>query len=348
MALAGWSSRPHHAARRAFGPGARLRIGAQPRIMRARLEGEMRQFLVRGVIVVAIVAAFGAVWLYQQITDLSVTEVAPNIHAIHGLGSNVGILRTDAGAVVVDTMTFRTQGVRVRKLAEELGGGPVQAIVNTHYHLDHTHGNPAFPSGTRVVATERTRAYLDLMDADYWEGDAAGTLPNETFENRHELRIADKTLRLFHPGRGHTDGDLVVLFVEDRVLHTGDLFFNGRYPNIDLEAGGSVVEWVATIDRVLELDFDRVIPGHGPVTDRAGLREFQSFMRQLAGAGEEAVRNGWSLDQTLEQATLDTDDGYEVMKVPFVMRLDRNFVLKRAWEEATGKVSRIALPEDVK
>jgi glyoxylase-like metal-dependent hydrolase (beta-lactamase superfamily II) len=288
------------------------------------------------------------VWGYLRITDLEVSEVGPNVHALHGLGSNVGILRTDAGAVVVDTMTFRTQGVRVRRLAEELGGGPVQAVINTHYHFDHTHGNPAFPGGTRVVSTERTRAYLDLVDADYWSGEAAGTLPNETFQNEHELRVADKTIRLVHPGRGHTDGDLVVLFVEDRVLHTGDLFFNGRYPNIDLEAGGSVLEWAATLDRVFELDFDAVIPGHGPVTDREGLRDFQRFMRELAAAGEEAVRRGWSLDAMQSEAALEADAGYDVMEIPFVMRLDRDFVLRRAWEEATGKVEWLELPEEVR
>ena len=152
-------------------------------------------------------------------------------------------------------------------------------------------------------------------------------------------------MRLIHPGRGHTDGDLVVLFVEDRVLHTGDLFFNGRYPNIDLEAGGSVREWVATIDRVLELDFDRVIPGHGPVTDREGLRRFQTFMRQLAEVGEQSMRNGWTLEQAEREANVDADAGYEVVSIPFVIRLDREFAIRRAWEEATGKVQRIQLPE---
>jgi glyoxylase-like metal-dependent hydrolase (beta-lactamase superfamily II) len=308
----------------------------------------MGRILWRSALVLALLLAVGAVWGYLRVTDLEVTEVGPNVHAIHGLGSNVGILRTDSGAVVVDTMTFRMQGVRVRRLAEELGGGPVQAIINTHYHLDHTHGNPAFPSGTRVLSTDRTLSYLRAVDAAYWEGEAAGTLPNETFQNQHELRVADKTIRLVHPGRGHTDGDLVVLFVEDRVLHTGDLFFNGRYPNIDLEAGGSVREWAATIDRVLELDFDRVIPGHGPVTDREGLRAFQRFMRELAAAGEDAVRGGWSLERMRSDATLEADAGYEVMEIPLVMRLDRDFVLKRAWEEVTGKVKPIVLPKEAK
>ena len=296
-------------------------------------------------VVVVLVLAGAAIWAYWRVTEFEVTRVTDDVYAIHGLGGNVGVLATDQGAVVVDTMTFRAQGARILERAERLGHGPVKAVVNTHYHNDHTHGNPAFPAGTPIHATEKTLAYLKLVDADYWQGDAAGTLPNETFRHETGLRIADKTIRLIHPGRGHTDGDLVALFVEDKVIHMGDLYFAGRYPNIDLEAGGSVAEWAAAIDRVLELDFDRVIPGHGPVTDREGLRAFQNFMRQLAEVGEEASRNGWTLDETQRNAALDADVGYEVLSIPFVVRLDRDFVVRRAWEEARGKVQRIALPE---
>jgi glyoxylase-like metal-dependent hydrolase (beta-lactamase superfamily II) len=308
----------------------------------------MRTNLRRTVLILVLVIAAALVWGYRRATELEVEQVTDDVYVIEGLGGNVGVLSTDRGAVVVDTMTFRTQGAHIIELAERIAGGPVQYVVNTHYHRDHTHGNPAFPAGTPIVATDRTLAYLKKVDADYWQGDAAGTLPNQTFQNEHELKVADKTIRLIHPGRGHTDGDLVALFVEDKVLHTGDLFFNGRYPNIDLEAGGSVREWVQTIDRVLELDFDRVIPGHGPVTDREGLRAFQNFLRQLAGVGERAVREGWSLDQTERGAEIDADKGYEVMSIPFVLKLDRAFVVRRAWEEATGKFDRIALPEEPK
>lgn len=305
----------------------------------------MKKILRRGAVIAVLVIAAGLIWGYRQATELEVARVTDDVHAIYGMGGNVGVLSTDRGALVVDTMTFRVQGSRILDLAERLGGGPVKGIVNTHYHSDHTHGNPAFPAGTRIVATEKTLAYLKQVDAAYWQGAAAGTLPNETFRNEHELSIGDKTVRLIHPGRGHTDGDLVALFVEDRVLHTGDLFFNGRYPNIDLEAGGSVREWVAAIDRVLQLDFDKVIPGHGPVTDRAGLVAFQTFMRQLADVGAQAARNGWSLDETEREAALDADAGYQPISIPFVMKLDRAFVVRRAWEEATNKVERIALPE---
>jgi glyoxylase-like metal-dependent hydrolase (beta-lactamase superfamily II) len=292
----------------------------------------------------ALVALAGvvAIWLYHEVTTLESERVTEDVHLVQagGINGNVAVLRTAEGAVVVDTMTFRVQGARIRELAERLAGGPVQAVINTHYHLDHSHGNPGFPAGTRVVATARTRGYMLDFDSDYWSGDNAGTLPNETFEAEHELRIGGKTIRALHLGRGHTGGDLVVLFVEDRVLHLGDLLFNGRYPNVDLEAGGSIEAWIATLDRALALDFDRVIPGHGPVTDREGIRSFQAFLREVWQLAGQAAAEGLSLEQTQELArrTLTSDAGFAVLAIPLVMSRDRDFVVRRAFEEATGAV----------
>ena len=158
------------------------------------------------------------------------------------------------------------------------------------------------------------------------------------------MRIGDKTIRSHHLGRGHTGGDLVVLFVEDRVLHAGDLLFVGRYPNVDLEGGGSIEAWLATLDRVLELDFDRVIPGHGPVTDREGIRAFQGFLRELWEVGQQAARESLSLERTLEVARLGSDEGFAVIGIPGVFRLDRDFVVTRAWQEATGAVKPAIVP----
>jgi glyoxylase-like metal-dependent hydrolase (beta-lactamase superfamily II) len=132
---------------------------------------------------------------------------------------------------------------------------------------------------------------------------------------------------------------MVVLFVEDRVIHLGDLFFNGRYPNIDLEGGGSVKEWIATLDRVLAIDgYDQVIPGHGPVSDRDGIRAFQAFLRELWEQASAAAAAGKSLEETLASVRLTTDAGFEPIRVPLVLNLDQPFVIRRAWEEATGTV----------
>ncbi len=283
-----------------------------------------------------VLAALAAILGYQRVSTLEVVAVQGDVHVLFGLGGNVGILRTERGAVVVDTMTFRMQGERIRLLAERLGGGPVQAVLNTHYHRDHTHGNPAFPAGLRIVATARTLDHLRTRDAGFWRGPTAERLPSETFVAEHELRIGGKTIRALHPGRGHTDGDLVVLFVEDRVVHLGDLLFQGRYPTVDLEAGGSFPAWIESLDRVLELEFDRAIPGHGPLTDREGLRAFQDFLREVWQVAEDAARAGLSLEETLARARLTRDAGYERIWVPFVVRMDRDLVLRRAWQEASG------------
>ncbi len=295
--------------------------------------------------IVLLIVGIGTTAAYIQLISFEVERVTDDVHVIYGWGGNVGILATDVGTVVVDTMTFNLQGKEIRERAQKLGGAPVTTIINTHYHTDHTHGNPAFPAGIVVVSTDRTLAYLRTRDGDYWQGDAGGTLPNETFHDDHVMQIGGKTIRLHHLGRGHTDGDLVVLFREDRVLHAGDLFFNQRYPNIDLEAGGSVQKWGATIDRILELDFDTVIPGHGPVTDRAGLISFQRFIRELADVAAQSAAAGRSLDETLATAVLREDEGYEAMAIPLIMSLDRDFVIRRAWEEATGAVKPSPLPD---
>ncbi len=299
----------------------------------------MGRWLRWGVVAVLVLIAAAGIAIYWQVATVEAERVTDDVHVLFGAGGNVGVLATERGAVVVDTLTFRMQGERVREQAEQLTGGPVQMVINTHHHGDHTHGNPAFPAGTRIVSTVRTRSNMLAFDGDFWTGAAAETLPTETFERNHEIAIGGKTIRMVHPGRGHTDGDLVVLFVEDRVVHLGDLLFNNRYPNIDLEAGGSIQAWIATLDRVLALDFDRVIPGHGVVTDRAGVEKFQHFLRELWSVGQEAAREGRSLEETLSQE-LETDAGYQAMVIPGILRLDREFVLRRAWEEATGAVGR--------
>ncbi len=285
-----------------------------------------------GVALVALLAVLG----WQRLGTFEHEAVAPDVHAIFGLGGNVCVLATERGAVVVDTMTFRMQGQRIRELAERLAGGSVQTLLNTHYHRDHTHGNPGMAPGLPIVATERTREHLVTRDAGYWEGAAAETLPSVLVADEHELRLGGKTIRAIHPGRGHTDGDLVALFVEDRVLCAGDLFFNRRYPRIDVEAGGSVAAWIEALDRVLALDFDRVVPGHGAVSDRSGLQAFQDFLREVWEQAQGAVQEGRPAEDFLATARLTRDAGYESIYVPFVLDINRDYVLRTAFEEARG------------
>ena len=297
----------------------------------------MKKIILASLAALVVVVGVFALYLYNDLRQFEVTRVTPDLHIISSdWGGNVGVLKTGAGTVIVDTMTLTMQGEVIRKLAEEITGEPVAMIINSHYHLDHTHGNPAFEPGTRVLSSERTLHHLQQLDADYFSGAAAALLPQETFHAEHTVTLGNKTIRLIQPGRGHTDGDLVVLFLEDRTLHTGDLFFHKHYPNIDLEAGGSVVAWGDTLDTLFGLPFDHVIPGHGALTDAAGMRQFQTFIRELATLGAYAASINGTLTDTLVNGLLTSDAGYVPISFGPLLSLDRNFVIQRSWEEATG------------
>ncbi len=300
------------------------------------------KFWKKCILALLILVVIFIIYILLNIRSLSVERINDDIHVIRGVGGNTTVLNTDAGAVVIDSMTFKMQGSLIRKQAEQLTGKEVVLLVNTHYHLDHTHGNPGFKPGIQVVSTARTLSHLKVLDANTCQGDNAKLLPNDTFVDKKQFKFGNKTITLLHPGRGHTDGDLVVLFEEDKTLVTGDLFFNRHYPNIDLEAGGSVQAWPVTIDTMLALDFVTVIPGHGDTSNRAGLMSFQDMMRQLALIGDSAAASSTSLEKTLNSSELSEDDGYQPIKVAgFPLGLDREFVLKRAWQESTGNFKRL-------
>ena len=293
------------------------------------------------VIVVLGLAASGGFWVWQQVTSFEITKINDDVHMIAGAGGNVTVIKTGAGAVIVDSMTFTIQGKAIRKTAEELTGEPVRVVISTHYHGDHTHGNPAFDSSTRFIASEKTAEYLKRCDASHWQG--VNGFPNELISANKTLKIGNKTLQLSLPGPGHTGGDLVVRLMEDDVLVTGDLFFNRYYPNIDLEAGGSVRRWVTTLDRVLQQKARHVVPGHGKLGDVAALKQFHAFIKELAAQSAAVATEPEAV--ALKRVRLTADAGYDVISIPFIFTLDRDFVVRRGWQEASGTVKAGGCPE---
>ncbi len=291
----------------------------------------MRRVLV-GIVVVVATAAASLWWVVGHLTHTRLTE---SVHMYAGVGGNVGALITSEGVVVVDTMLSVRQGDAIRRAVRELTDQPIVTVLNTHYHWDHTHGNPAFPVGTKVVSTAKTLQHLRERDAAYWRGrPAQDLLPNDTFDGgTKEMHLGGKTIRMYYFGRGHTDGDMVVLFVEDRILHTGDLFFNEHFPNIDLEAGGSVRQWPATLDKVIALPFDVVIPGHGPAATRFQLERFREFLTTLWSQTAGIHERGGTVEDAIKLVDIER---YELSPLWFAPTLNRGFVIRRTWEELTG------------
>jgi glyoxylase-like metal-dependent hydrolase (beta-lactamase superfamily II) len=297
----------------------------------------VRRLLARVLAVLAAAAVLVALWAWARIGRIDAERVTPDVWMLTGIGGNVAVLVTGAGVVVVDSMTFARQGDAIEKKIAELTDQPIVALLNTHYHRDHTHGNPAFAPGLKVISTANTLKHLKELDADYWrDAPARELLPNDTFTDAKEMKIGSKTIRGSYHGRGHTDGDLVVLFVEDRVLVSGDLGWNHHWPNIDLEAGASVRLWPRTLDSVMALEFDTVIPGHGELTDREGLRLFREFIVALWAQTYGVASKGGTIEQAL--ATVDLDR-FDMRRLWFVRFLNREFVIRQTFAEAKASGS---------
>ena len=184
------------------------------------------------------------------------------------------------------------------------------------------------PAATRSCSRSRTssrsknvRANLEHIKQPYYE-DTPGTpigLPNITFADELVVHLGGKEVRAKYFGRGHTSGDAVMYFPELKVIHTGDLFL-GRTPAaaaaaaskppganiyVDYAQGGSFLDWTHTLDGVLTLDFDTVIPGHGPVSTRADVAKFRADVEAMRTRIAELVRGGATKQQVLTVFEMD-------------------------------------------
>lgn len=270
--------------------------------------------------------------LYRSIRSEAV-KIDDRFYVILGGGGNTAVLIGDHGVLVVDTK-FARSGRELAKTIAEISDKPVKVIINTHYHSDHTHGNLNY-AGVDVMAHRRTRAHLLERDKQFWEVEPAwSALPGDLVDDEKEIQFGDETVRIMHPGRGHTDGDVVVYFTKRHILHTGDLFLHAIYPSMDRAAGGSTREWIGTLDRVLALsDAQQYIPGHGPLSTRADVVRFQSYLRSLWSQVEAQVAQHKSLPEVRSAVELREYDDFR--SIPFFTSRRRN--IQWVYEEATAK-----------
>jgi cyclase len=249
-----------------------------------------RSVLVRAAAAALFVA--GAWAAYTQTPRPPAAEkVKDGLYMITGGGGNVAAYVTGEGVILVDDMYERNYEdvmSQVRRITDQ----PVRYVLNTHQHDDHAGSNARMlGAGVEVVAHRNARANMARL--------GQSGQPRLTFADQFAIHLGGKEVRAYHFGRGHTSGDAIVLFVEARTIHTGDIFLTRpALPFIDYANGGSAVEWTQVIDGIATLDFDTIIPGHGPVSDRAGLAAWRaSFVKMRdrvrdqvrAGVGKEAV-----------------------------------------------------------
>jgi len=231
--------------------------------------------------------------------------------AIFGQGGNMALFVTERSAVLVDDQ-FERIAPALLEAIRSVTDKPLRYVINTHHHTDHTGGNLALEKHVyAIVAHANTRRRLWLQQARL-EPQKRGGLPGITFGEedagvraRMALHLEGTEIQLAHFAAGHTDGDLVVAVPAQKVVHLGDLFFNGKTPVIDLESGGSIAGMIANVERVLQQlpEDTRVIAGHGPVGGKKELARFRDFLRACeAHVKANPGKGGAELARTFDRA----------------------------------------------
>ena len=214
---------------------------------------------------------------------------------IHESG-DVAVRVTPAGLIVVDDK-FASQAADVLAQIKTVSPLPIKYLLNSHHHGDHASGNQYLRDalGVDIIAHKNIRAnFLRIKQAGE---------PNVTFADQAALYLGGVEVQLFWFGRGHTNGDTVIYFPDLKTIHAGDLVIDGM-PVIDYPGGGSAIEFIATIDGLLRLDFDTMIPGHGRLMTKDDVRAYRARFQAMNDRMRELIRKGVTKDdfKTLDQA----------------------------------------------
>ena len=233
---------------------------------------------------------------------IETAKLAEGVVMLSGPGGNIVVLTGREGKVVVDSFVLPAWP-RLKSTLDGLDTSTIRTLIDTHWHFDHADNNANFrAAGAGILAHENTRKRLsekhDLLGM-HFDPAPPEALPTETFADRHAVTVNGEQIILAHVPPAHTDTDIMVHFTKANVLHMGDLFFNGVYPFIDVSTRGNINGMIGSATRALQMADDRtkIVPGHGPVGDRAALQKYRTMMVTV----RDRVRAQKTKGATLEQ-----------------------------------------------
>ncbi len=236
-----------------------------------------RRVALAAVLSIAMLGAYVHAQFGNAPAKLSTIKVKDDLFVIHNdfVPGNTTVLVTNEGVVLVDDK-FEIDHEGIMAQLKTITNQPVKYVINTHYHGDHSGGNPKLQAlGAQVITSQQAREKMAEIKQP--------GMANVTLDNSLKLFLGGKRLEVYRFGRAHTDGDIVVLFPDHRVLSAGDMFtFGDATPQlIDYAGGGSARDWTGTLDGALKLEFDQVVPGHGLVTTKQEMRKFRDSTMTL-------------------------------------------------------------------
>jgi glyoxylase-like metal-dependent hydrolase (beta-lactamase superfamily II) len=246
--------------------------------------------------------------------EMKVTKVAGNIYMLEGAGGNIGASVGEDGIVIVDDQ-YAPLADKIRAALKAITDKPVRFVINTHYHEDHTGGNPIFQKDAPVIAQDNVRKRLEENTSPGNMGSikfpakapTREALPIITFDHDVTVHLNGEDIRALHYPHGHTDGDSIIFFPKSNVVHLGDDFVRYGFPFIDLNGGGSLEGMIAALEEVIpKLPADtKVIPGHGAVSNLDDVREYVTMLKETRAVVEQGIKQGKTLDQLKQEKVLE-------------------------------------------
>lgn len=263
----------------------------------------LKTFVLAAVVSCGNMALAGHHW---ENINFETTRVGENLYALIAEGGNLGVSIGEDGTFLIDDQ-FAPLTRKLLWQIGELGGGTPRFLVNTHWHFDHTGGNENLGAeGTLIIAHDNVRKllsrdnHISAFNRDVPALSSEG-LPVITFSHDTTFHLNQETIHVFHVANAHTDGDAVVHFQQSNVIHAGDIWFNGFYPFIDVEHGGSLAGVIAATEQIIALSDaqTKIIPGHGPVGNRAELMAYRDMLVGVFNTLSALQAEGKSLQEVI-------------------------------------------------
>lgn len=266
--------------------------------------------------------------------EIKTFTVADNIYMLEGAGGNIGVFIGDDGTFLIDDQ-YAPLTDKIIAAIGKLTDQPIQFLVNTHWHGDHTGGNENL--GDRgVLIAAHDNVFKRMSEAQYnplfkatTPPAAKNAQPKISFSDNMSFHINGEHLKVLHVANAHTDGDSMVQFSKSNVIHTGDVFFSGAYPFIDTASGGSVMGYIAAVEKLLSLvdGKTKIIPGHGPLSSKKELQAYYLVLTTARDRIQKLIDDGKSLEevQALKPlAEYDESYGHGFIKAPMFLTIVYN------------------------
>ena len=255
------------------------------------------------------------------------------IKPIGGVAGNIGVFISDKGLVLVDDQWEIIEDL-ILETIKSISKKEVSFIINTHFHYDHVDGNKAFgKKGIPIISHENVRKRLKRKTKLYGHPQhnynmvqdkyPDYALPSTVYNSTMKIYIDDEEIQLSNFGPGHTDGDTIVFFKKNNVIHAGDSFVTYGYPFVDLNDGGSFKGFINILSQIIAISNGqtKIIPGHGPVCDINDVINLKNILQEHYEITEKGYTEGLSVEQIMAEIKSELNGPGNITKEDFIKNI---------------------------